>query len=220
MSNSKDIKKQIDQQEKEITPLRPGPLSAPITCPPEYEGMSLDDLAKLMPLNHFKFATDLARHNNKAKAYRDNIAKAGSLDKHASSSATHFIEHNPHLDAVVAEYRQEHAIKVRANVETNRENWINKTADIRDEAREAKQFGPAMRGQELVGRAGGILTQDHTSDNSKSVNEALAHIAGSNASLAKSLANQLGIKEPEIVEGEFDEEPNDSDEEEPCESDK
>jgi len=212
MSNTKAIEKQIDNQEKEISTLRPGPLSAPITCPPEFEGMSLDDLAKLMPPKIFRYAIDFARHNNKTKAYRDNIAKAGSLDKHHSASATHLNEHNPIVYAVVAEYRQEHAIKVRANVETNREHWISKTADIRDEAREAKQFGPAMRGQELIGKTGGVLTQDHTSDNSKSVHEALAQIAGSNASLAKSLANQLGIKEPEIVEGEFEEEPCDSDE--------
>ena len=75
-----------------------------------------------------------------------------------------------------------------------------------DAAQADKQHGPSIRALELVGKATGVLNQHNEPTHDKNVYEALAQIAGSNASLAKSLAHQLGLKLPEIVDGEFDEE--------------
>jgi len=210
MSKSKELDKQVDKQEKEIS-TRTGPASAPVTCPSEYEGWTLDQLSKSMRPKYHKFAMHIAYHDNKTQAYDLYIAEEGSARSSNSSNASILVSNNPKIQAVIAKTRKEIAVKMQADTETNRENWISKTADIRDDAQEAKQFGPTVRAQELIGKAGGVLTPDHTSGTSKSVHEALVQIAGSNATLAKSLANQLGVKVPEIVDGEFEEEPCESD---------
>ena len=63
----KAIDKELDDQEKEIA-IRPGPLSAPITCSEEYLDMSVEELSRLMPPHYFRFAVDVANHKNQSKA--------------------------------------------------------------------------------------------------------------------------------------------------------
>ena len=205
MSKSKELDKQVEEQEKEITTLRPGPLSAPITCPDELKHLTAKQIAKEMPSKHVKFSIAVAHGKSMTQAYKECIAQEGSSSKSNSVSASRLKKTNPWVQGLIAKTKQELHARLQKELFSDAATVVNEFLIERDRASANKQHGPAVRALEMAAKVTGVLTPHNEPTQDKTVHEALAQIAGSNATLAKSLAHQLGIPVPEIVDAEYDE---------------
>ena len=206
MKQSKELDKQIDDQEREIA-IRSGPPSAPITCPDELKHLTAKQIAKEMPSKHVKFSIAVAHGKSMTQAYKECIAQEGSSSKSNSVSGSRLVKTNPRVQALLVKTKQELHARLQKELFSDAATVVNEFLIERERASANKQHGPAVRALEMAAKVTGVLTPHNEPTHDKNVHEALAQIAGSNASLAKSLAHQLGIKVPEIVDGEFDEKP-------------
>jgi len=204
MKQSKELDNQIDDQDKVIA-IRPGPLSAPITCPDELKHLTAKQIAKEMPSKHVKFSIAVAHGKSMTQAYKECIAQEGSSSKSNSVSASRLKKTNPWVQGLIAKTKQELHARLQKELFSDASNVVREFLIERERASANKQHGPAVRALEMAAKVTGVLTPHNEPAHDKNINEALAQIAGSNATLAKSLASQLGIKVPEIVDAEYDE---------------
>ena len=200
------MSKKVKKQEKEIV-TQLGRPAAPITCPEHLKHLTAKQIAEELPSKLVRFGLAVAHGKNKTQAYKEHIAREGSTNKANSASSSKLVKNNTWVQGLIAKTEQELHAKLQHDLMSDSKRWCQAMLAKGNAAQADKQHGPSIRALELVGKATGVLNVRNEPTHDKNVYEALAQIAGSNASLAKSLAHQLGLKLPEIVDGEFDEKP-------------
>ncbi|MGB5705559.1 MAG: hypothetical protein WBM41_01905 [Arenicellales bacterium] len=145
-------------------------LAKQLSLSPEYQDWTVEELQSALKPSYFKFAQEYIRNGgNKVGAYRDAIwihkpgnrewaeGKSGNdIARKINSSAYRIIE-NSLVSAYIIKFQEQERARIEEETRFQYDRWLNRMDDLSKGAEKEKQFSPAIRAHELIGKAAGHI---------------------------------------------------------------
>ncbi len=182
----------------------------PLTMPEKYKDYTLEELEAIAKPSHieltkayFKYQGNITQAYKHAIWLKDPKNKEwikGKTDteigKKIANKTTYLLKSNLLARALIVKNKEKFVKKAKFETEMSFNGWANRLISLRNNAEDAGQFSPAIRGHELLGRAAGHIDsnrQHHASrEDDKALVDKLTDILGVTAD---SLNSQLSRSE-------------------------